>query len=409
MRRLYSAAMLVGTVLALGPATSEPAAAQSKEYQPLGGRLGGFLVFPSVEFREIYNDNIYTTENGEIDSWITRIVPSLVVQSDWNRHDLRFEVGGEAGFYSHDSDDDYIDFQALADATIDVYHGATIFFESLGYERLHEDRGSDEIPGAAAETWDYSRYGGDGGVRYKPNRFGIEISGGYHRLEYDNLDVVGGGTVSGDSRDRDEFSAGAEIGYDFSPGYFAYVGGRYYWVDYDTATSFGSNRDSEGYLVEAGVRFEATPLIDVDIAAGYREQDYESSSLNDVNGFSLRGQATWFVTPLTTVGFTAFTEVQETIASTASGKLARGVAVTVDHELLRNLVFDAELAYTNFDYQGGSANRTDNDYLASLGATYFIGRNFYAGTSYRFNMRDSDASGEDYTQNLFMLKLGARF
>lgn len=115
------------------------------------------------------------------------------------------------------------------------------------------------------------------------------------------------------------------------------------------------------------------------------------------------------MTALTTVGFTAFSEVRETTSTTASGKLARGAALTVDHELLRNLVFDAELAYVNLDYQGGGGNRNDDDFHAGLGATYFIGRNFYTGASYRFNMRESNASGEDYTQNVFMLNLGARF
>lgn len=395
--------------LAMLPPSSQ-ALAQSEEYQPLGARIGGFLLYPKVEVQEEYNDNIFTTNKNEVDSWITRILPSAVLQSNWNNHALSFEVGGDIGFYSHDSDDDYIDFQALIDGRLDVTRATEIYVEDVGFERLHEDRGSDEIPGAAAEVWQYDRYGGDGGVRWKPNRLGVEVFGGFHHLDYKSLDLVGGGSTSGDPRDRNEMQAGLQVGYDFSPGYFAYVETTYDKVDYDAAVNTGGfNRDSDGYRGEVGLLFEATPLVTFDVSAGYVYRDYESNALKDVDGFSLRGEGTWFVTPLTTVGLSLYSAVEETTSTTAAGKLVRGGQVTVDHELLRNLVLDASLGYANTEYEGGSSNRTDNDFRGSLGATYFMNRNFYAGAEYNHTTRDSSASGQDYSQNVFMIRVGAQF
>ena len=62
MKRVHSKPLTIlalGACLAVLPFTSG-ALAQSKEYQPLGARLGGFLVYPTLEVQGEYNDNIYT-------------------------------------------------------------------------------------------------------------------------------------------------------------------------------------------------------------------------------------------------------------------------------------------------------------------------------------------------------------
>lgn len=384
--------------------------AQPEDYKPVGGRIGSFIAYPVLEIDGVYNDNLYREDSGRDSGWITRIRPTLAIQSDWNRHGIRLELGSEAGFHTHDSDDDYFDFVGRIDGDIDVTHAARIYFEDVGYENLHENRGTDDVPMFAAEPIDYDRAGGRVGFTYQPNRFGIDLNGGFYRFDYDDVPMVGGGTINNDDRDRDSYDVVLTLSYEIQPGYEAYVRGGYIVHEYDSAVDdSGLDRDSDGYRIEAGLAFEASPLLRFDIAAGYIYEDYDDSMLDSVDGLSLRGEATWFATELTTVALALTSEVQQTIDPGAAGRLVNGVELTVDHELMRNVIIDANLGYARLDYQGGMTDRTDHDFTAGIGANYWLNRNFYAGLSYDFLNRSSDASNEDFSNNIFLITLGSQF
>lgn len=396
-----------GLMLCLAPVD---ASAQPDEYKPIGGRIGSFIAYPVLEIDGAYNDNLYREDSGRDSGWITRVRPTLAIQSDWNRHAVRLELGAEAGFHTHDSDDDYFDFLGRVDSVVDVTRAARIYFDDVGYENLHENRGADDVPSAAAEPIEYDRFGGRVGFDYRPNRFGIDVSGGFYRFNYDDVAMIGGGMINNDDRDRDSYDVDLTLSYEIQPGYDAYVRGGYMIQRYDSSVDdSGLARDSDGYRVEAGLAFEASPLVRFDIAAGYIYVDYDDPTLSNADGLSLRGDATWFATEMTTVGLALTSEVQETIDPGAAGRLANGAELTVEHELMRNVVLDLNLGFARLDYQGGMTDRTDHDFGAGVGAAYWLNRNFYTGVSYDFLTRESDASGEDFNNSIFLIKLGSQF
>ncbi len=113
------------------------------------------------------------------------------------------------------------------------------------------------------------------------------------------------------------------------------------------------------------------------------------------------------MTQLTTVRGLVSRTVEETTLLNASSRDRTLYSLGVDHELLRSVILSGRAQYRQDDFQG--ANRNDDYYTASIGATYALNRNFYLEGTYTYETRDSDVAGEDYDSNLVLLSVGAQF
>jgi uncharacterized protein (PEP-CTERM system associated) len=116
---------------------------------------------------------------------------------------------------------------------------------------------------------------------------------------------------------------------------------------------------------------------------------------------------TWNVTQLTTVTFEASRTIEETTLSGAAGALSSDAQLTVDHELLRNLIVSAGARFNYIDYEGIS--REDDIAGLGLGATYLINRYFNAGLRYSFTARDSNVANADYETQSALLTITAQY
>lgn len=400
-------ALLCASALAQSYAFS--ACAQSQEYRPEGARAGGFVTKPNLELTTQYNSNIFREADDETSDLVTILTPSVLVESDWNRHSFSLDVGLDAGFYADSDDDDFIDGWALLDGELDATRATKIFISDIGYERAHEARGADEVPTDAAEPTVFSRLGGLIGVRRKPNRFGVEATARATSLDYEDTDLVGGGELDGSLRDRNEYEFALRAGYDIQAGYEAFAKAAYEIVDYDAETNAGGfDRDSDGYKIFGGMAFQPSPLTRADIGLGYQSRDYDDADLETVDGIFGSMDATWFATPLTTVTLGLSSRIEETTAADAAGKLLYEFTLGVEHELLRYVLLNAAAGYGHQDFDGAASDRQDDDISIDIGARYWLNRNFYAGAAYEFDFRDSSVSGEDYTVHQLGVMLGAQ-
>ena len=177
-------------------------------------------------------------------------------------------------------------------------------------------------------------------------------------------------------------------------------------VDYDAAADDnGLNRDGEGYEIRAGARVDITALLFGDIFVGYLNRDYDGATLRSVDTIVGGLDLTWNVTPLTTITGGVERGIDETTLATASGSLRTNYDLSVDHELLRNLILSAWAGVSTDDFEG--TNRNDDYARAGLGAKYLLNRNFSLAFSYEYSERDSSVSGSDYEINRVFLRLEA--
>lgn len=207
-----------------------------------------------------------------------------------------------------------------------------------------------------------------------------------------------------------------------SPCFQAYVRGSGNWQDYDHAAGFTAavpgvfipKRDSTDYRADVGARIDLTGVTYAEIYGGYLAQHYSSSFFGSIEGFDAGAALTWNATTLDTVKLSATRTVQNANAeivgpaAASAGYLASVMSASIDHELLRNLLLNANAGYEIDDWHG--INRTDDIPSVGAGAKYLMMRNLYLGASWTYQRRYSSGINEGlpYTQNIFLLRLSTQ-
>ncbi len=75
-----------------------PLLPQLDAFEPLGLRVGSFVVKPSIEVTRGYDSNPSHVPNGAA-SGFTVVEPTLKVQSDWSRHEYGLDLRGSYSEY----------------------------------------------------------------------------------------------------------------------------------------------------------------------------------------------------------------------------------------------------------------------------------------------------------------------
>lgn len=369
------------------------------DYDAAGIRAGSFMVFPTASIGESYNDNIYAVETGETDDFITKLSSSVAVNSNWNRHSLNLNAGLSQILYADNSDEDRFDWNIGTDGRLDILRDTNIS-ANAAYAQLHEDRGEPNSPASAAEPTEYYRT--DGGLTFYQgfNRLFAEVAGTYAKLNYKDAPQIGGGVVDQQGRDRTEYTESLKLGYNVSPDTSLYVMGTLSQRDYrlrPPSPGITLDRNSNGYEVVGGSDFKITSIMQGGIYIGYHERSYEDVTLSDASGLAYGADIQWFATPLTTVTLNAASSIEETTTAGASGYQSNGFGVTIDHELMRNIILSGNVGYSLDEYD--TITRQDDTIRAGLGVQYLVNRNFELGLNYNLTDKNSDALASDYQRN----------
>ena len=387
-------------------------------YDPLGVRIEEFFLYPRVELNESYNDNIFATSSGTKSDFITDLKPRLDLVSNFGQHALEMSAGADLGWYATHTTENYQDAFASTTGRYDIDQGQHIF-ANAEIDRLHIARTSPDFPNVAAGSLAaqppiYTTYGG--GVGYSqdalPVTYRVDLS--TVRSEFQSVPAVGGGTLSQDDQNNWTSTLGLQGGYTLDPNWSVFARGSGNFRDFDHAASVvNPKRNSAGYHADVGARIDFG-VIYGEAYLGYLEQDYQNRVYPSIRGVDGGAKVTWNFTGLDTLQLNATRSVQDLGQEvfgpgvTATGYLHSIVALSLDHELLRNLLLNGNVAYINDAFKG--VNRNDNEFDAGLGVKYLVQRNLYLGATYTFGHRDSSGSfpGQSYTQNILMLRIATQ-
>jgi hypothetical protein len=375
------------------------------ELDALGLHVGSFYVFPSVTNGVSYNSNVFATHSNATSDFVYTLAPQVNVRSDWGRHSVGVSAGGNLGFYYDETAENYKDAFAKANGLLDITTN-TKLRGNVELLREHEERSDPDDAGGAEPGIFYTYAGGlEGSHRF--NRLTISLGGDVRRYDYEDVDATGGGTIDQDDRDRVLFRPAMKAAYEFHPGYSAFVRAEGEIVRYDEGTdNSGFKRDSQGFDVVGGASLDLTGLLFGDAFAGIRQRYFEDSRFDSVTGPVVGATLTWIPTGLTTVTFKADSQIIESTGLNTSSYNSTGVGITVDHELLRNLIVSGGGGFRYDDFDG--ITRTDRFFIGTVGAQYLWNRYLSLGAQYSFSNRDSDVAGNDYTRNLISLLLTAK-
>jgi len=395
--------ILAGLAVA-DPAQAQEAASPEPTAAPQEVRLGSFIVGGGLTATELYDDNIFATDSAEIGDYITIVTPEIYLESDWQRHRLRFEGGAEIGRYASNGGEDYNDFWIGTDGRYDV-SDATNVFGGARFSREHEDRESpDAVSGTEPTT--FTRLQGHLGAEHKIDKVALRFGLTSERLDFEDVPRTGG-IINNDDRDRTMYEAGGRVGYRLRPGLEPFLQAIYDLRRYvENVDDNNFDRDSQGYGLAAGLQARLAEGLGIEALAGYLHQAYDDPQLGDVNAPDLGFRLLWDSGTGTAVKGFVDRQVEETTLARASAALDTVVGVSVEHALSADLLLDARAVYVDSDFDGIA--RQDDIYSLGAGLKYYFLPNFFVGSEYRLLIQDSSEPGQDYVENRVLLRLGAQ-
>ncbi len=356
--------------------------AAEPEQSGLGARFGSFILSPSLDVGEEFENNVFSTNSDTHSDFVTVVRPAFDLVSDWNVHAIALHAEGDVRQYSKFSGENAGDVIVSGQGRLDISNGQ-YFMVNAGYQNLQEPRSSpDSIEAVrlaggtiASQPTPFTILSGDFRYIYSPGLIKLELDGSVFDYEFTNTPTVGGGEAINSDRNRAEYTVTPKIGYEFWPGYQVYVqasgDSRQYDSKFD-ATPERLERDSTGYATAVGVDFAASALLTGTFFAGYQSQFYEDPRLSTIQGAYFGGSLTWTATNSTAIKVSLSRQILETIVIGSSGFWDTQLSLNVDQVLFEGLHVNGSFSYNDSDYKG--LVLTDNQYDAKAGLIWTINR-----------------------------------
>lgn len=347
------------------------------EYQAVGISVPGFNIYPRVEAGVGFTDNAYQIAGGSVSDGFVILNPSVTASSTWAVHQLTFEANYRAKRYFSETPRNENNYTVGANGRLDITRSWTLDTQ-LRTARNTEPRASAASPQDAIEAVQYYQNSGGIGTTYSGARIRGQIMANFDTLSFNNVRAFGGGTLNLGNRDQTLLRTTGRGEFAVSPdtSLFAQVG--YTDTRYDQPLAFGvPNRNSHEVNVLGGATFDLSALVRGAVGIGYVDRRYEAPIYKDLSGLAAEAKVEYFPSQLTTVGLTVRRTVQDSYFFNSSGYFATAGALRVDHELLRNLLLNAQLAYEVDDFKNNLGRI--KIFRVSGGGRYLLNREFGLG------------------------------
>ena len=375
------------------------------EWDPLGVRGAGFTLYPSLELGIAGDDNIYRQSLEAVEDTIRYLRPRIFGVSGWSRHEFRFDAGLDSSAFAEADSENITNWFAGVGGRADISRNAWLRAD-FTLRELHEERGDPESPFTALDPVSRTMADASVGAFQRFNRLSFGIEGRLTGLAYENaVDAVTGRILTQDDRDRDEREVSARVALDIAPGNEIFLRHTRFSRRYERFQGEDLfNRDSDGSETVLGARLDIGALLGGEVFAGFRRQDYDQDErLPEVEGTSYGGALTWNATPLTTIRGQARRVVNESALRQASGYFSTALNLSLDHELLRNVLVGGEVGLTTNEYVGIA--REDEILTGTVRAIWKIARAVEADLGLRIQRRDSTFPRDNYDKNYVYLNL----
>lgn len=376
------------------------------ELDALGMRLGALKLFPAVELEYRDVDNIFADDTNEQDDTIVLVNPQVRLQSGWSRHQLRLGADLLVARYSDFDNEDYDDLRVWGDGRLDLGNGRITLIAR--HADLHQDRSSPDDE-RSIEPVEFSADSVELTYRFEAGANFAEAGIEADLLDFEDAMRFGGGVDENDDRDRDRLELKLRVGRKLSEEYSGFVEVQTEEIEYDQEfDEDGFQRSSDTYELFAGTSVDLSGRVFGEVYVGYRDRDYDDPRFENADGVAFGADVTWNLTGLTTLNFSGSSEIDSTTIVGASGIEVTRLGLTVDHELLRNLIISLTAAATSEDFEG--LDRDDDIQRYAAQARYMMNRNLYVTAGVEHRKRDtsglnSSPDQDEYTINKLFIQV----
>jgi hypothetical protein len=383
------------------------------DYDPLGIRLGGFLLYPSLGVGETYDSNVFVTQSAVVSDFFTTLTPAVQLRSDWNRDALNFSVNDMTRRFVTQASESYSNVNVATDGRLDIENNVYLS-GGLAYQVNHEDRASpNSLINQKTPTF-YQQETGQMAYVHEAGRLGVRFDSSVNSYFYDNNETDAGTPIAESYRNRIEYYAAPRIEYEIIPEYQAFIRPSFNYRDYFTkfspavpGTTAALAQNSYGFTIDAGTAIRLGATLNGEVFAGYYQETYADSRLPTGSGPNFGANLLWNVTRLTSVRASASRTIQESIVPGSTTYLQSQGALSVEHEVLRDVLVEGGGSYTVQDF--APVARVDDIYEAHTSLRYLINRNLSAQATVGWSNRNSTAPGNNYDQELVSLSVRTQF
>lgn len=367
-------------------------ALDASSYDPLGIRLGSFILLPSIELRGGYTSNAAGASTGGPSGLITA-VPDLIVRSDWSQHELGFKFHGTYDYFTDTSVAPNPTVNAEANARIDLPRDWALRLRA-GYDYETQSLSSIDYPAGVDNPPGINTYTAGATLDGRLGRTVLQLRSNIATSDYED-GKAGDVTIPQGDRDNTLVSAATRIGYEVTPAFTPFVEAEVSDRSFrQKIDSNGFNRASQGVTLRGGIAYSADPVLKGELAIGWHHERYDDNAFQPLNAMTIDGSILWAPTPLTNFTLRAATYVDPTTDPNSSGSIVYDVGLKAQHALRRNLTLDADLGYQYQSYEG--INAADVTYEAGFGVTWKINRAAWVVGRFSQEYYKSAQPGGDY-------------
>jgi hypothetical protein len=382
-------------------------------YQPVGVRVGSFLLFPTIETGISGSDNVFrSASNGKSDMFAD-VTAGATLSSNWSRHALEFRIQNARTYHQEFSSENDNKLDALVRGRLDISRRTNIVGD-VAYSYGQESRGGVNTPTASSGERPaviQRRAGVE--ANHRVNRLSLQLRGAVTDNIYGSVpatpDSLTGLVAPSNGNDRNyvQREIGGRAGWQFNPNLQLYADVVLNNRTHEAAASTdGILRNSDGYRAQLGVAFDKRGKLQGEASAGYASQTPDDVRLKAVSGFIYNGKLSWQPTGLTEVIVTATSDIGETSLAGSAGALTRTTGVEVRHALRRHIILVAGASYAVANFGGSSQQESST--VERLGLEYYLTREAALLAGYQHTNFETNGTAKGYEDNTVRVGMRVR-
>lgn len=345
-------------ILASGSATAQeidratPLIEAPREYSATPISVGSALLYPGIDVRAEYDDNIYALPENEIDDVRLTIAPRLNMVLDNDRFSIKGRALMVARQYLQNETENSVAGLLNVDGSWRISQANTLTFAATA-QRAVEARGEPEsLRNPAVSPRKYNVFSSELGFRHQGGRMVIGVRG--TALRNNALRSID------KERDFSQLAAQGRIGFLLSDTFQVFGEGFATQRDFDVATDLsGVNRDSQTFGARGGISIDPGGFVRGEAAIGFSHFDPEDPSLEQRTGISAAANLIYQPTERLAVTLDAFQGDVATVRTGAQSRTDTRVRAGIQKEIYHNLRAQIAGIYRRSRYHGsGNRERT---------------------------------------------------
>ncbi len=380
------------------------ASRERPDFDPPGVRAGSSVLHPLWEEGLGYDDNVFGSGDNKRGSWMVGTHPSLLVGSDWSRDSLAGYVSVNDRRYLDQPRQSYTNWTASLGGSLSV--GRDQLTVSVAHFDLHQPRTElDALP--TDEPVAYRVDDARAGYTIALNRLSITPGLAFSTYRYDATTIRGVPTSQA-YRDRDVVQGAVTTRYELSPQRNFLLVTRLLGVHYVEPQSGEPTRDSNGYQVLLGFEDDADAVWRYRVLLGWEMRAFHASQYNTHQAPIAEGSLIWSPSGMTTITATLTRSIEDAAQEGIAGYTYSRARLVLDHEYLRNVLFQVSASLQRADYipSGGDAT----SWSLGGGVTWIINRHLRLSATYDFTDQRGTTSPTllttgNYTRSIGLLTL----